>query len=363
MKKLITSKSGGFTLIELLVVIAIIGILASILLPVLAKAKTKAKAMVGMGNKRQLQMAWQSYTDDNGGDFPKNKAGNWRFNKEDTYFPDTWCPHGPGVKVQWEYVVNPDNEGLYDVDDDGIGTIRGPFAHYNPNDIGGSDRTGKLIFSSVSPMKAFAVIDPTSTRAATENVADRVFWGVGNDRNTGSKVQGKLFLYGQLGSYLGEEGKVLVTPGEVVQAGGKPIIRSVAMNANMGTNFNYPAPAGGAAHQYNSFTQSCQNAGGLGAPNDTFVFIDANMAVSPSPVFVAPHKGKVFNGQSYVCLPSVANGGRYSLSFADGHAEQKDNKNGPRDNSYVDEACWNYLSTVSSPNKGGTAGSVSQGNY
>jgi prepilin-type N-terminal cleavage/methylation domain-containing protein len=59
-----------FTLIELLVVVAIIGILASMLLPALGKARIKAQETSCMNNLKQLSLANVMYGDDNGDHYP-----------------------------------------------------------------------------------------------------------------------------------------------------------------------------------------------------------------------------------------------------------------------------------------------------
>jgi prepilin-type N-terminal cleavage/methylation domain-containing protein len=66
----------AFTLIELLVVIAIIGILSSLLLPALGRAKESGRKISCVSNLRQVNLAVRLYTEDASDSFPVSPNPN-----------------------------------------------------------------------------------------------------------------------------------------------------------------------------------------------------------------------------------------------------------------------------------------------
>src|SRR5512135_3139347 len=68
-----TRGRAGFTLVELLVVIAIIAVLASLLLPALARAKQRSQRAACVSNLKQIGLAFMVYLDDHRDRFPDQR--------------------------------------------------------------------------------------------------------------------------------------------------------------------------------------------------------------------------------------------------------------------------------------------------
>ena len=115
--------AGAFTLIELLVVIAIIAILSALLLPVLSRAKDRARNATCISNLKQWGVTWRLYADENNDSFMSGTADVWArgvwvlaFTNGYSQKPPLLCPkatdrRGPGDQ---EVHTTPDNPNALD---------------------------------------------------------------------------------------------------------------------------------------------------------------------------------------------------------------------------------------------------------
>jgi prepilin-type N-terminal cleavage/methylation domain-containing protein/prepilin-type processing-associated H-X9-DG protein len=100
----------AFTLIELLVVIAIIAILASLLLPALARAKQRAIAIKCLSNLRQVGLAAALYAQDNDDLLPQSShsKSSWVGTLQ-PYLSGTnlhRCPTDPNLTRNYSFAIN-----------------------------------------------------------------------------------------------------------------------------------------------------------------------------------------------------------------------------------------------------------------
>jgi prepilin-type N-terminal cleavage/methylation domain-containing protein/prepilin-type processing-associated H-X9-DG protein len=153
----------GFTLIELLVVVAIIGILASILFPVFARARENARRASCQSNLKQLGLGIAQYSQDYDEKLPP------AFQYNDTYANKglwSWMsliqPYVKSAQVcvcpSWSY---PNNEYF---DQDASRPVPIPLASYTAiNAVAGVNMSGNGTGGTDNPRALAAITKPSET--------------------------------------------------------------------------------------------------------------------------------------------------------------------------------------------------------
>ena len=156
---------SAFTLIELLTVIAIIGVLASILIPVVGKMRKRAGTAETISNLKQLHGLFQLYAQENGNQWPAPNAGGVMWSKDELYpymsggvAADSWndlkgtiftSPNAPEVgdkdNSTAPTVLNPSNQGF------GMNTHLSSFSDTPGNANYGQDRIPSVTKLRESP--------------------------------------------------------------------------------------------------------------------------------------------------------------------------------------------------------------------
>jgi prepilin-type N-terminal cleavage/methylation domain-containing protein/prepilin-type processing-associated H-X9-DG protein len=160
------TRKSAFTLIELLVVIAIIAILAAILFPVFAQAKTAAKKTSSLSGTKQLALGATIYATDYDDIFPFDRGGD----PGNTYYGETYVNGAmdPNAPVNWARGIHPyvRNFGIYGdavaVDTD---TTNG-WGCFDPSSVGGraTQFCGSKAFNALAQNKSVtAMPEPAGT--------------------------------------------------------------------------------------------------------------------------------------------------------------------------------------------------------